>query len=276
MVGDSIEIQLPPEHMLPTYQAKYPNYDRYFLKLFTYFEAHGYQLEVVDVGANVGDTAAAILSSAPKARIICVEGAANFLPFLHRNLSPFKNVEIVEAFVAVSNESVRFTHAGGTGRLEPVAVSTDADSTLSFVTVKALLDRLSSDKLAIWKSDTDGYDIALLADNFDIISASCSVIWIEYDPVGILTEPDDIRRLSALISEMDCNVVLFDNFGLPFLRVPSKESETLLEQINQWLKQQTITEHRCVHYLDMWLLSDQFADVICGITPSGGTVRSSM
>ena len=75
----SVELELPLSHELPFYRHDHPSYDR---QLGAIAAALGGP--VVDVGANVGDTAAAIReeSGVP---ILCVEGDPTFFDLLERN-----------------------------------------------------------------------------------------------------------------------------------------------------------------------------------------------
>lgn len=53
---------------------------------------------IIDVGANCGDTTAAILSNSPETRVIAIEGSTYFLKYLRKN---FQNLDLL-------NEKVKF------------------------------------------------------------------------------------------------------------------------------------------------------------------------
>ena len=98
-----VEIVLPPEHNLPYYQHRDPTYDAYAIDLLARLAAGDRHVTVIDVGANVGDTAAAVLASDPETSVISVEGDPMFLGYLARNLAAHAE----RATVAVSYTHLR-------------------------------------------------------------------------------------------------------------------------------------------------------------------------
>ena len=75
----AVELELPLSHELPFYQHDHPRYDRQLGAIAA--ELGG---PVVDIGANVGDTAAAIRAESD-VPILCVEGDPRFFALLERN-----------------------------------------------------------------------------------------------------------------------------------------------------------------------------------------------
>ena len=89
----SVELELPLSHELPFYRHDHPRYDRQLGAIAA--ELGG---PVVDVGANVGDTAAAIRAESG-VPILCVEGDPRFFALLERNARMIGGVELEHAFV---------------------------------------------------------------------------------------------------------------------------------------------------------------------------------
>ena len=88
-----MELELPLSHELPFYQHDHPRYDRQLGAIAA--ELGG---PVVDIGANVGDTAAAIRAESD-VPILCVEGDPAFFALLERNARAIGGVELERAFV---------------------------------------------------------------------------------------------------------------------------------------------------------------------------------
>jgi FkbM family methyltransferase len=86
-------------------------------------------LTVLDVGANVGDSALQILD-AVDARILCVEGDDFYLDFLDLNVGEDPRVTIVAALLSSEEPQesapMRAVRAGGTSRFVPGAMGSAA------------------------------------------------------------------------------------------------------------------------------------------------------
>src|SRR5687768_6236857 len=67
-------LTIPPAHALPTYKASWPLYDGQLSLFVDVLSEHTVQdLTIIDIGANVGDTAAAF-SSSRDIHTLCIEG----------------------------------------------------------------------------------------------------------------------------------------------------------------------------------------------------------
>src|SRR5687768_4603133 len=65
-------LQAPFSHNLPVCLQLYPSYDRAIGRIAKTIAEQEDPLCVVDVGANIGDTASLIVESVPNAEILCV------------------------------------------------------------------------------------------------------------------------------------------------------------------------------------------------------------
>lgn len=114
----------------------------------------------------------------------------------------------------------------------------------------------------IWKSDTDGHDIAILLGSFGEIVEACEIVWIEFDPVGNLSDDRDIGELLSLIGGLSRDVVIFDNYGHLMLRIPARNAPHIVPQLNTWLAIQKSGGQRFVGYFDLWILPSPMADLL--------------
>lgn len=256
-------IILPPEHLLPYYQEDFPFYDRYFIEFLRKYSTQSPDLCVIDVGANVGDTALAVLSAAPNAKVISVEGSPYFLKYLHLNVGNHPNVEIVEGFVTHKPGNWRLVSDRSTGHLLEVGANEARPTEVAYFTPTEILALAEKGTALIWKTDTDGYDIPILLGWFDEIVNACDVIWIEFDALGNLSDPTDVENLLRRISDLPQDVVVFDNFGHRISRVSASHSLGLLLDLIAWLRSQDSVGGRVVRYFDLWLLSPELADQLC-------------
>ena len=110
-------IELPATHLLPQYQSKHPKYDRFLPHLVQYVDQSD---TIVDIGANVGDTLAALVERNPSASYICIEPDDLFYRFLEKNVRSIKSsfeglkVETVKALVGKNVSNVSLEGTGGT------------------------------------------------------------------------------------------------------------------------------------------------------------------
>ena len=117
-----IRLVLPWENKLPDYAEKFPLYGQNLVELARRLGSGADPIGVVDIGANVGDSALQILA-VTDARILCVEADDYWLKYLHHNVD--HEPRIVIAPVLISIEDVSVTHTpvrlGGTTRFETSA-----------------------------------------------------------------------------------------------------------------------------------------------------------
>jgi FkbM family methyltransferase len=165
-----IELELPISHELPFYLQDHPLYDRAVGRIARVLGG-----PVVDIGANVGDTAAAVRAEA-NVPILCVEGDARFFAFLLRNAARLGDVELEHAFVDAPARG-RVEWGAGTARV--VGGSEELPS-------KSLPDVLAGHprfaRPALIKLDTDGMDVEILLANSELLERLRPVLFFEYDP----------------------------------------------------------------------------------------------
>jgi FkbM family methyltransferase len=194
-----VEIELPLSHELPFYRRDYPQYDDRIGALAR--ELGG---PVVDIGANVGDTAAFIRSESD-VPILCVEGDDRFFALLERNASRLGDVELEHAFVDAPAR-------GGVERRAGTARVVAGDSELPAKPLAAILcEHTRFARPALVKLDTDGMDVPILLANLELLERLRPVLFFEYDP-HLGAAPDVFERLAAVGYE---TAEWFENTGEP-------------------------------------------------------------
>jgi FkbM family methyltransferase len=246
-------IVLPPDHLLPEYQSRHPEYDRYFIPLLAALAETSKDLVLIDIGANVGDTTVVALDASPHITVVAVEGNPAFTAYFKRNTAGLEQrVHLVPAFAGrpVPN-AVYQASAGSTGGFVPAedGAPPAKDPGATWVSVAELLP--DDHALTVWKSDTDGYDVALLVDNWEVVSARCPVIWFEYDPVARLTSAAAATELGRLLADSGRELLFYDNLGRLMGRANGVAAEALYTQLTAWLHQQQNGQVTVV-YLDIW------------------------
>ncbi len=212
---------------------------------------------MIDLGANVGDTAVACLGAAPNVDVIAVEGLPAFATYLRRNTAAYGDrCRVVESFVGpVAGVTDRgfITTGSSTGRFANKVEKGEAVD--DFVTPEELLAGTDGYDQVTWKSDIDGLDIHVLVQHWDAIDSGCDTLWFEFDPPSTLGDRDDIGRLIDLLADSGRTVEAYDNLGRRIVTLePGRAVGTGLRSLEGWLNVQR-WGHITVPYLDLWAFS---------------------
>lgn len=244
-------VLLPPGHDLPFYQRRDPTYDTYAGAVLRELAEPVERMFVVDVGANVGDTAVEVLAAAPNIEVVAVEGDAGFASYARRNLAQFgSRGRVLEGFVGPVGSRVHFRANDSTGGFQ----GSEADGTeiTDWITPEALLEDSDAFDEVVWKSDIDGFDVHVLMEHWDVIASACQTLWFEYDPAGTLGDPDDVARLIDLLAGSGREMRVFDNLGREMVRLaPGQAVRDGMAALTQWLLVQR-GGHVTVPYVDVW------------------------
>ena len=258
-------LHLPPNHALPQMKSLTPLYDTGYLPVIEAVCRSMPNSWVIDVGANVGDTACAFASVADNP-IVCVEGSATFVAYLRRNTNLFhERIQIYDKFLKVpqiSERSLGYESHGTTGHFIAGAAP-DALGDEDFVTLDTIIERTNGD-IALFKADTDGLDIFIVEEFRKRFPDSPAVLFFELNPNYELTDIAYIRSFFQGIADAGMMAAIFDNRGVPlhfFARVDPDNILDLLQYslISGGVDQQTF------HYLDVFLFPAAKQEIFAAI-----------
>jgi FkbM family methyltransferase len=211
-----VTMTLPWPHRLPDYAGDGP-YGQNLVQLAAALAEPATPVTVLDVGANVGDSALQILH-ATDAQVLCVEADPYFLEYLHLNVDKEERVEVVEALLTPDPTTVATTavRTGGTTRFAEGAVG-DA---LPTVTPEELREKFPAFAgLRLVKSDTDGYDVALVPAIARAWGDTQPVLFFEYDHRLSRLAGNDPLAVWPRLKELGYrDVAVWDNGGHPLGR----------------------------------------------------------
>jgi FkbM family methyltransferase len=222
------DVLLPLSHRLPEYQRAFPLYDTALGRLAALVHAEHPTASVVDIGANVGDTAAAIRSASP-APLLCIEGAAQFFPLLEENarhLGPgvFLDRSLVGETASVLAGAIHTR--GGTGH-----VTQEGSERLEMFALQDILARHSSlPAPALVKIDTDGFDCPIVEGSMELWRRLRPVLFFEYDP-AFYPGWDPLPMWAALSEAGYGEALVFENTGPYEVRVELRD-RTALEDLH--------------------------------------------
>jgi len=212
-------ISAPASHPLPQILTSEP-YRELGLEVSVSICAASPGSTIVDIGANIGDSAILMNSVANESQIICIEASPFYFKFLRKNISDLSSrIKLVEALVAVDSSSVEsgdhyLHHWGGTAFLR--RKDCDARIIAKPIQVKCVrLDHILAnyETISLVKTDTDGYDIGILSNCFDFLHAKGASI---YSEVQITSESEASCWLSLVnrCVKLGYQFVAWDQLGV--------------------------------------------------------------
>lgn len=247
------DIKLPADHKLPDYQESHPLYDR-FLPMLA--KALPPESVVIDVGANVGDTYASMISENKTLQFHCFEPDHKFHSLLVENMNfvadaihKEKNVDTAHREFVGSEKSSQGTLVSRDGSAH-IEVNSSSDGTINYLRlddyIKSKIKPINSTILI--KSDVDGFDYDVINSLGHLTEEKGMLLFFECQATTEL----QLKRYKSLVEQLDSSkyaFTSFDNFGNPInLNCNSKEIFDLLDYV--W-RQNINLATRTIWYIDV-------------------------
>lgn len=256
---------LPNDHNLDTYQSTWRRYDTALGYISQAIFKKYLNSTAIDIGANVGDTAALIRTYNKDVPLLCVEGNPEFIFYLEKNSQQISNVQIAKCFIGDDDREVdaeKISSQGGTASVLE-AVKTGAKQIIPMQSLATLLQnypRFQASKLL--KVDTDGYDFTIIQSSLEILKTYQPVLFFEYD---IFVTPNGGRKsLSTLQALMEIGYerfIIYDNFGNYLLSLTAADGDRF-HDLNAYLRSNHQKSGRAVvYYFDICAFSQQDIDL---------------
>jgi FkbM family methyltransferase len=267
-------ILLPDDHALPRYQAQWPRYDTALGRIANLAKQKYQDLYAIDVGANIGDTAA-LIQSKHTIPTLCIEGTPAYVTILRQNAEIIGNVVVESVFVGnLSSDEKRqgIIVQNGTARIvqtEPHKDSLEIEnsSLLQFLTLEQILEKnasFCSSKLL--KIDTDGFDFQILLGSVSFLKRVLPIIYFEYD---ISFNHEDLSRSIICLRTLFQNgykyFVVYDNFGNYILSITTEEIDTFLDLNAYLVSSKTLNGKPAIYYFDICAYHKEDFDVFCSL-----------
>lgn len=170
-------LAMPWAHALPFHLARYPHYDAALPRLAAALAAREPGLRVIDVGANIGDTASLLRERGPMP-ILAIEADEEYFGLLQRNARELDGVTCVRALLAETDAAAD----------EPAAALTKTAGTAHVaagggVTLDTLLrSHPEFARAGLLKIDTDGFDLRVLRGAARLLAEAAPVVFVEWSP----------------------------------------------------------------------------------------------
>jgi FkbM family methyltransferase len=251
---EKYNILTPSTHKLPEYQKHFKNYDKKIKNIIQSIEKFSKKGIIIDIGANIGDTAAYIRSFTD-AKIICIEGDDFYLNYLMKNAEMLSNVKIFPVFVQGRNTEVNYRSIknNGTARLEK---TTHGIQVLFLPLVSILKDsNMSFQEIELLKIDTDGFDFDILLANEKLFRTFQIPVYFEYDINFNENAIFDSIEVIKMLESLNYHFVVYDNFG-NLLNIIENNCESEFLKLNHYLKSCKIYKGG-IYYFDILAIKDK-------------------
>lgn len=203
----------PFSNKLLFYQKEFPLYDRQLTKICHFIKNDKKsELNIIDIGANVGDTVLSI--GEKKAFYLCVEGNEAYSRFIKPNLKRY-NYSFENTFLSDYSESeYSYEQENATGHLVKSCENSEKIKTICLDNlIKKKYPKVKFDFLKI---DTDGFDFKVIRGAKLLLQKDHPVLFFEWDKSYCTEQGEDPLSIFPILNELgykEC--ILFDNFGNP-------------------------------------------------------------
>ena len=205
--GKNLAIHL--SHDFPYILKEYPQYSQnlgwVISKLYTKYK----DLKVIDVGANIGDSAV-LIKDVADVPILCIEGNPKFLDLLRLNTKGLNQVLIADCFVGEEATKVEAISGLGSAHLQ--------ETNSGGIQVKTMQEVLETNDLfksaKLLKIDTDGFDNKIIRASKSFLVQSKAAVFFEYDPFFLAKQGENgIAIYDFLVALGYKKFLIFDNIG---------------------------------------------------------------
>jgi len=232
MTVRGLPLQMPADHLLPFYVGEHPLVDQPLADLAENVAARDGHLHAIDVGANIGDTAALMAARVPSGTFLCVEGNDRYLPYLRTNLArlPSGVTTFLEPVLLGEKDelaAVSMSTQFGTGFL---SASPGARTQLRSLDSVLEDPRYRDLPWNLVKLDTDGYDFDILKGAQGLLRTRGPALFFEYVPQLLRdrgTEPMEV--FTWLAARGYAEFTMFTNFGEKLLTVDARSFDAVAQ-----------------------------------------------
>lgn len=221
--GKVLDIHL--SHDFPFILKEYPQYSQNLAwvvgKLYNKYK----DLKIIDVGANIGDSAV-LIKDVADVPILCVEGNPKFLGLLKSNIRGLKDVFISDCFVGEESSMVEAISGLGSAHLKETNNGGIEVKTMN----RVLEEHVMFQNAKLLKIDTDGFDNKIIRASKSFLEESKASVFFEYDPYFLAKQGEEgFEIYDFFVSLGYYKFFIFDNIGDYVISLDSKSKEQFME-----------------------------------------------
>ncbi|WP_448702193.1 FkbM family methyltransferase [Mucilaginibacter sp. AW1-3] len=221
------------EHPLQDYLNNHKYYSRNLPRIAKLLEAKYKTYNIIDVGANIGDTIALVRSADCDQFIYAIEGDPVYFEILEKNALNFKGVKTFQTFLGEETGSGNFSVETTKGTANLVQLE---DSTTSIQKLDDLVSDNGIKNVKLLKIDTDGFDFKILRGSWDLLKNNRPVLFFEYDASYLEKLGESGTELLFDLYHLGYRTAIYyDNYGKLLLSV-SLENQDIVKQLYAYMR----------------------------------------
>jgi len=248
----NFSIILPFNHSLPQYQRSFPKYDKILPIISKYISNNK---TIIDVGANVGDSLAAMVDSNSRSTYLCIEPEDEFYTYLKKNIKiinkkiPHLKVYSLKELVGKKIKDASLNKKNGTAKASLI------NGNIMSKSLDDIIDNNKDiDEVGFIKIDVDGYDYDALESSLKTIKKHKPLLFFEcyYESVHQKLNYENIIKKLYKLGYSRWTV--FDNFGETI--VSTSNIKIIFNLIDYVWQQNLGKTHRTIYYYDLLAVTD--------------------
>lgn len=262
---NNVSIRLPNNHLLPTFQSEHRLYDRLLPVAARFLPPES---TVVDVGANCGDTLAAMFAANKLLNFVCIEPDDIFYEYLSENIGlirqhhPSASIKSIKALIANCIDQATLIAGDNASTRRMVQTEVQVGKRVKTQKLDDIIGKTES-PVSLIKSDVDGYDYDVLQSAESTIIRYEPLLYFEYQAVSVEQSQGYGRLVSWLWGIGYRDYVIFDNYGGVMMRSSDPETLPQLSRYIQGQNSKILT--RTIYYLDVLCASSLNAESVSSI-----------
>lgn len=250
------EFLMPLDHDLPLWRKAHPNYAKNIGRLCMYIGEKYTGFQMIDIGANVGDTVAVVREQS-ECPILCIEGDPFFFGVLQENLrrGRYTDVTAVQALVATNTGEIKGRIVSSSGSAYFIEDGSDSKEATKLSDLLNTLPQFSNVKLL--KIDTDGFDCSILRSELEWLAANKLPLFFEYEPFRFVNHTYDDAQIFRDLAGIGYRYATFyDNSGDYLLSLDIVRDQRVVEDLQVYY-----LGRQGVSFVDVLLLHEQDGDL---------------
>lgn len=250
------ELEINSRNPISIHYKKFPNYGIEIGRISKIIANKYPSMSIIDIGANIGDTAAIIRNQVDN-EIICIEGDEYCFNFLEKNIKQLKKTLAFRQFLGEKNEEMNVKIEKSKWNTTIIPQAGISKETLDIKTLDSFLKKNLGDvKSKFIKIDTEGFDVKIIRGGVDFIMNNKPVIFFEYNRKNMNKINEKGIDTIHILRDLGYNNILFYEDGGNFIISSNLNNDQVLNQMHNW-----INNSSSVDYFDIAIFHSEDNDI---------------
>lgn len=254
----NFSILIPLYHSLPDYQKKNPKYDKILPVICKYIKQNEM---IIDIGANIGDSLAAMVDENSNPIYLCIEPEDEFFSYLTMNLKiiqkkiPNLKVHLLKQFVGKQITNISFDI-----KKEGSAKANLINGNIKSKSLDEILNNFETiEKIRLLKTDVDGFDYDVLESSLKTIEQHKPLIFFECEYEQEYQKINFKSIIKKLQSLGYFHWTIFDNYGE--IIITTQNLSTIYSLMEYVWRQNLGKTTRTIYYFDLLACCDNNKEI---------------